>query len=52
MLHWARYTIGYSFDVALSREDRILLCVSFPGGGGTAVRAHAKKIKLADVTKL
>ncbi|HEY3224203.1 MAG TPA: hypothetical protein VGJ76_10565 [Pseudolabrys sp.] len=20
MLHWARYTIGYSFDVALSRE--------------------------------
>jgi hypothetical protein len=94
MLHWARYTIGYSFDVALSREvvmacnscetnfqgsqtlvvsvaksgsravlsvgnqgrnivliRRILLCVSFPGGGGTAVRAHAKKIKLADVTK-
>jgi hypothetical protein len=79
MLHWARYTIGYSFDVALSREvvmacnscetnfqgsqtlvvsvaksgsravlsvgnqgrnivliRRILLCVSFPGGGGTA----------------
>jgi hypothetical protein len=79
MLHWARYTIGYSFDVALSREvvmacnscetnfqgsqtlvvsvaksgsravlsvgnqgrnivliRRILLCVSFLGGGGTA----------------
>ena len=79
MLHWTRYTIGYSFDVALSREvamacnscetnfqgsqtlvvnvaksgssavlsvgnqgrnivliRRILLCVSFPGGGGTA----------------
>ena len=79
MLLWARYTIGYSFDVALSREvamacnscetnfqgsqtlvvsvaksgsravlsvgnqgrnivliRRILLCVSFPGGGGTA----------------